>query len=63
MEPSKFPFQSKVMIKKQLKITEFATLLISALFPNYLRYRSQILIAQVEDLNADCVKISRSYLL
>ena len=48
--------------EKWLKITEIATLLKSALFPNYQRYRSQILIAQIEDMNKDCVKISRPYL-
>ena len=37
------------MMKKLLEITEIATLLKIAWFP--------ILIAQIEDLNEDCVKI------
>ena len=32
-------------------------------FPNYQRYRSETLKAQIEDLNEDCVKFSRPYLL
>ena len=51
------------MMKKLLKIIEIAMLLKSALFPNYLRYLPHILMAQIEDLNGDWVKISRSYLL
>ena len=35
----------------------------STQFPNYRRYLSQILIAQIEDLNEDCVEISRPYIL
>ena len=31
-------------------------------FPDYQRYRSQILIAHIEDLDQDCVKISRPHL-
>ena len=42
-----------------LKIIEIATLPKNAYFPNYLRYLSQILTAQIEELNEDCVKISR----
>ena len=45
------------MMKKMLKIYEIATL------QNYQRYLFQILIAQIEDLNENCVKISRFYLL
>ena len=45
------------MKKKLLKITEIDTLRKSALFQNYVRYQSQILIAQIEDLYEDCVKI------
>ena len=30
---------------------------------NYQRYQIQILIAEIEDLNADCDKVSRTYLL
>ena len=60
MKPSefKFPFQSKVMMKKQLKITEIATLPKNLYFQNYQRYRSQILISQIKDLNKDWGKIS-----
>ena len=43
------------MMEKLLKITEIATLPKSVQFPNYQRYRSQILIAQIEDMNKDCV--------
>ena len=50
-------------MKKQLQITEIATLPKSAYFPNYQRYRSQILISQIEDLNEDCFKTPCSYLL
>jgi len=44
------------------KITEIATLLKSAQFPKY-RYRSKILIAQIEDMNKDRLKILRPNLL
>ena len=45
------------------KTDEITTLWKSALFPNYRRCRIQIWIAQIEDLNANGVKILRSYLL
>ena len=48
------------MMKELLKITEIATLSISGYFLNY---RSQIFIAQIEDLNEDFDKISPPYLL
>ena len=48
---SKFLFQSKVMVKKFLKITEIPALPKITYILNYQRYRSQILITQVEDLN------------
>ena len=51
------------MMKQLLKITEIVTLPKSAWFRNYQRYRSQIKIAQIEDLNEDCVKISRPHLV
>ena len=35
----------------------------SAKFSNHKRYRFQICIAQIGDLNEDCVKISHPYLL
>jgi len=57
------PIQMKFMMKKLMTITEIITLLKSAWFPNHRKYRLQILTAQIEDLNEDCVKISRSYLL
>ena len=44
------------------KIAEFARIPKSAYFQNYQRYRSQILIAQIHDLNRDCGTILRSYL-
>ena len=47
------------MMKKLLKFTEIATLPKNEKFPNCQRYPSQILLAQIEDLNEDCVKISR----
>ena len=52
-------------MKKLLKITEIATLPKTEMrmFTKHQRYRSQILIAQIEDSNEDCVKISGSYLL
>ena len=59
---SKCPFQLKVMIKNLLKMTDVATLPKSAYSPNYLRYWSQILIAQIEDLNKDCGKKLRPYI-
>ena len=40
-------------MKRLRKITEIATLPKEALFQNYTRYRSQILIPQVQDLNKD----------
>ena len=48
--------------KKLLKITEITTLSKCAYFTNYQRYRYKILIAQIDDLIEDCVKISRLYL-
>ena len=45
------------MMKKLLKITEIATLSKSARFPNNQSYRSQILLAQIEYLNEDCIHI------
>ena len=42
------------MMKKKLKMTINATLPKSAYFPNYERYRSQILVAQIEDFNEGC---------
>ena len=51
------------MMKKLLKIAEISTLAKSASFPNYQRYRLQILIAQIEDLSEYGVKILRPYLL
>ena len=49
----------KSIVRFLMKNTEIATLLKSVLFPNYQRYLSQILIAEIEDLNKDCVKTSR----
>ena len=51
------------MMKNLLKITEIAALRKSAQFQNYQRCRSQILIAQIEDLNENCVIISRLFYL
>ena len=51
------------MKKKLLKITEIVTLPKIAQFSNYRRYRSQILIAQIEDFNEACIKISHLYLI
>ena len=48
--------------EKMLKITEIATLPKNTLFPNYPRYRFQIVRAQIVDLNEDSVQISRPYL-
>ena len=44
------------MMKKQIELLRS-----EKRFQNYQRYRIKILIAQIEDLNADSVKISRSY--
>ena len=49
----KFPFQLEVMMKKLLKNTEIAKLTRSVLFPNNQRYRSQILMTQIKNLNKD----------
>ena len=38
-------------------MTDMATLPKNVWFPNYHRYQFQILIAQIEDLNKDCVPI------
>ena len=46
-----------------IKITEIARLPKSEQFSTCQRYLSQFLLAQIEDLNEDCVQISRSYLL
>ena len=46
------------MMKKLLKITKIATLTKSAY--KCQRYQYQIMIAQIEDLNKDYVKISKS---
>ena len=43
-------------MNKLVKITEIATLLKSPQFPNYQRYRFQILISQTEDLIKDLIK-------
>ena len=51
------------MTKKLLNITEIATLRKSPWLSNYQRYQFQILIAQIEDLNEDRVKISGPYLV
>ena len=56
MKPSEFEISLSVKSygkKKLLKIAEITTIL-----PNYQRYRFQILIAQIDDLNEGCVKIS-----
>ena len=58
IEGIEFPFKSKVMSK----IAEIYTMPKTAMFPNYQRYQSQILIAEFEAFSQDCVKISRSYL-
>ena len=50
-------------MKKLLKMTEIVTLPKSVQFPNCQGYRTQILIAQIEDLKENCVKISRPYFL
>ena len=44
------------MMKKLLKIIVIATLPKSVYFPNYQRYRSQILVSQIGDFNEDRVK-------
>ena len=46
------------MMKKLLKITEITMLPKSSQFYNYKTYPSKILIAQIKDLNEDCLKIS-----
>ena len=43
------------------KTDEIATLRKSTLFPNYQRYQIQVLIAQIEDWNVDCVSILHSF--
>ena len=48
-------YLSQKLWKKLLEITEMTTLPKRALVPIYRRYRFQILIAQTEDFNADCV--------
>ena len=58
----KFSFQSKVMMRKLLEITEISTLLKNAEFPNYEIYRSQLLITKIGYLNKDCGTVSRYYL-
>ena len=49
------------MMEKLLKITEISTLPKKAKFSNHRRYRSITLIAQIEDLNEDFIKIIRPY--
>ena len=49
------------MMKELLKINEIATLPKSIWLLNYERYRSWILIAQIEDFKEGCVKNSRLY--
>ena len=51
------------MMKKLLKITDIATLAKKAYFSDYQRYRCQILQAQIERLNKNCVNISCRYIL
>ena len=43
-------------------MTKISMLQKSALFPNYQKYQSQILMTQVEDSNQDCVNILRPFL-
>ena len=50
------------MMKKLLKMTEIAMLRKNPLFSNYQRYRFQISIAKIEELNKDCVKFQVSIL-
>ena len=59
---SKFPSQPKVMMKKLLKITEFATLPESVYFPKYPIYQSRILTAQIKDFNKYFIKILERFL-
>ena len=52
------PSQLKVMIRKKLlKIAEMVSPPKCAQLPKYERYRFQILIAQIEDLKKDFIKI------
>ena len=60
MKPLKFPFEFKVMMKNCRKFPKKAMMPKSAYFP---KYRSQILISEIEDLKKKhCVKIPRPYL-
>ena len=45
--------------EKRLEMTEIAMLPKTAKFPNYQRYRSHILVAQIEEFNKDSVKMLR----
>ena len=57
------PSELKIYISVEIYDEKTVKIAISALFPNYRRYRFQLLIAQVEDFNEECVKMSRPYLL
>ena len=58
----KFPFQSKVMIKKTAEICRNSYVAEKRIVSKPQRYWFQILIAQIEDLKQDFVNILRSYL-
>ena len=60
MKPSEFKISISVESynEKLLKITKILTLPKSRQFPNYQRYRSQILIAQIQDIHMRYVKNS-----
>ena len=50
-------------MKKLLKITKIAMMSKSSCFPNYKRYGSRLLIAQIGNMNKYRVEISRAHLL
>ena len=60
MEPSEL--KMSISVGSTEKKTEIVTLPKSAWFSSYQRYRSQILIKQIKDLNKDFVEILRLYL-
>ena len=66
MKPSEFKIYISIenFDEELLKMTEMATLSKSAWLPSYQRYLFQILLANIEDLNKDCVNFtSLSFIL
>ena len=65
MEPSEFKISFSVKSYDEKTAKNYWNCYVDEKYivHNYQRYRFQILIAQIEDLNEDCVKISLLYII